>query len=143
MRACVQLGLLFLSLFISSLDGEEIDSEISMQVPPNMDEDMDDFPRFQVAENEQERNLLSHNSDIILANFRVKRQDNGKKPKRKKTRPGSSSALESMTVATPRVRRQTGNNGKRKPKGPKPGMFSILAKLPSQDPASSGKIITA
>lgn len=46
----MQLGLLCLSLFISSLDGEEIDSETSMQLPITMDEDMDDFPRFLVSD---------------------------------------------------------------------------------------------
>ncbi|KAI7809731.1 hypothetical protein IRJ41_016338, partial [Triplophysa rosa] len=110
-RASVQLGLLCLSLFISSLDGEEIDSENSMAMPVNMDEDMEDFPQFQVAENEQERNLLSHDSDII--------------------------------PVTTRVKRQTDNTGERQRKKPKPGMFSVLAKVPSQVPASSEKIITA
>ncbi|XP_065132577.1 uncharacterized protein [Paramisgurnus dabryanus] len=85
MRACVQLGLLFLSVLISSLYGEEIDQDNSME--DQLTFDMEDFHQFQVAENDQERNLLSHDSDIIPVNLRVKRQDNGKRRKGKKPRP--------------------------------------------------------
>ncbi|XP_065132575.1 uncharacterized protein [Paramisgurnus dabryanus] len=138
MRACVQLGLLCLSVLISSLYGEEIDQDNSMGDPLNFD--MEDFPQFQVAENEQEQNLLSHDSDIFPVNLRVKRNDKGKRRKGKKRRPGAFGPIALMPPPTP-VTRQTDNTKQKQPvnkrKKNKPGIFGLLGRAATQSPASS------
>nr|XP_055057921.1 uncharacterized protein si:ch211-106h4.12 isoform X2 [Misgurnus anguillicaudatus] len=122
MRACVQLGLLFLSVLISSIYGKETDQKSSKEIPINFD--MEDLSQFQVAENEQERNLLSHDSDIFPVNLRVKRNDKGKKRK-----------------PTTRVTRQTDNTKQKQPvnnrRKPRPGMFGLLGRAGTQSSVSS------
>ncbi|XP_073730797.1 uncharacterized protein [Misgurnus anguillicaudatus] len=138
MRACVQIGLLFLSVLISSIYGEETDQETSMEGPVFFD--MEDLSQFQVAENEQERNLLSHDSDIFPVNLRVKRNDKGKKRKVKKPRPGTFSTL-AFSLPTTRVTRQTDNTKQKQPvnnrRKPRPGMFGLLGRAGTQSSVSS------
>ncbi|XP_009296868.1 uncharacterized protein si:ch211-106h4.12 isoform X1 [Danio rerio] len=122
MKVCVELGLLCLSLLISSLHGEEIDTESSKQMPPNLDEE--DIPQLQMyrvrrqtEEKNEEKSVASsqrENSKHVYqktpqsgqfsilrdnggpksdVNLRVKRQEKNKNNKRKKPRPAQFSLL--------------------------------------------------
>ncbi|XP_009296869.1 uncharacterized protein si:ch211-106h4.12 isoform X2 [Danio rerio] len=119
MKVCVELGLLCLSLLISSLHGEEIDTESSKQMPPNLDEE--DIPQLQMyrvrrqteEKNEEKSVASSQRSDV---NLRVKRQEKNKNNKRKKPRPAQFSLLGSNQdppQQTVRAKREETAGGKR------------------------------
>ncbi|KAK2900887.1 hypothetical protein Q8A67_009002 [Cirrhinus molitorella] len=108
MKRSVQLGLLCLSLFVSSLHGDEAETEMSKELAPYFEEPDLHQPlmnrvRRQTVSTEENTAALPLSTQVY---HRTKRQDKVRK-KKPKNRPGSHSLLLRPPPWAPRVKRDT------------------------------------
>ncbi|XP_050978031.1 uncharacterized protein si:ch211-106h4.12 isoform X2 [Labeo rohita] len=125
MKSTVQIGLLCLSLLISSLCGEEVDG--SMETPLSFDEpDLEQFEMYRVRQ--QAVSTKENTAKTVAA---VPSSGNSK-IKRKWPRPGHLTPLgdsgNPMVYVHHRTKRQ--EKSKNKKRKNRPGSQSLLAKIP-------------
>ncbi|XP_058607630.1 uncharacterized protein si:ch211-106h4.12 [Onychostoma macrolepis] len=126
MRSSVQLGLLCLSLLISSLHGEE-EEDKSMEYPLHFDEpELHQFEMYRVR-----RQTVSTEKENPVKTVAVVQPSENRKTKRKRPRPGGLTPLGDSADPTIHIyhrtkRQEKSRNNKRKKR---PGSQSLLASI--------------
>ncbi|XP_048019177.1 uncharacterized protein ackr4a isoform X2 [Megalobrama amblycephala] len=138
MKGSVQLGLLCLSLLISSLHGE-VETDTSMHMPLNLEEPDQsmEYPfRFEEPDLHQpemyrvrRQTVSTEKEDTAKTEVVVTSSENGKIMRRKRPHPGAFTLLgdsKDSEVKLYRTKRQSKSKGKKKGTH-RPGRYSLLA----------------